>query len=311
MEGGEQGREAELAVPKLVPREPGNLGAGADRPPAASDLGPKGDGAGGPDALNLGNADHEGVQKPDAAAPPGDRRTRPWPTMSTAVANWLSTRTGKVVAGLGLVATVVTIVSGLVATAADTADLLSPQRTIPVAPSASSTTTAALASLAGSATECEQRSQLPGKVLEPSKAVVTLCISARGATEEWMADAGTSPRGIVAVRAAMYNTGGVRLENVVMRAQLPDTLTLVADSTTLYNAAYPTGYAASDELTGVGVNLGHYAPGVNAYLLFYVRAADAAVLQCGPNRDLLEVVAETDFGQSSGTSIITTEKYGC
>ncbi len=79
-----------------------------------------------------------------------------------------------------------------------------------------------------------------------------------------------------------HNTGGVKLDDVVVKDTLPAGVSYVAGSTTLYNANGTK--SVSDGVTTTGLNIGDYTPNSNAYLRFTAQIASNANLPiCGPN----------------------------
>ena len=107
------------------------------------------------------------------------------------------------------------------------------------------------------------------------------------------------------------NTGTIQQNNVVLKDILPKYLTLVKGSTVLYNATNPVskgGLKVSDNVTGVGINVGNYKPGADALLKFSATVASLDELECGTNTIKNTGRAETDNGSKEGVTTLTVNK---
>lgn len=81
------------------------------------------------------------------------------------------------------------------------------------------------------------------------------------------------------------NTGNIVEDGVTVRDTLPAGETYVNGSTTFGNSNYPNGKTASDNIAnGTGINIGSYAVGANAWVIFSAKVADNDDLpKCGDN----------------------------
>ncbi|MCA9336475.1 DUF11 domain-containing protein [Candidatus Saccharibacteria bacterium] len=105
------------------------------------------------------------------------------------------------------------------------------------------------------------------------------------------------------------NTGTTQQDNVTFHDKLPTNMTYVAGSTTYGNAKNPNGLKASDNITGAGINVGSYAPGANAWVIFSAKVAAKDALACGANT-LHNVASVTPAGQNpkEDSADVTTTK---
>lgn len=70
--------------------------------------------------------------------------------------------------------------------------------------------------------------------------------------------------------------------NVMIRNVIPASLQYVAGTTKLYNGLHNGDVIDQDAITTTGINIGNYAPGVNAYIRFRATVVKDN-LACGPN----------------------------
>lgn len=106
------------------------------------------------------------------------------------------------------------------------------------------------------------------------------------------------------------NTGEVQQNNVTFRDKLPAGLTYVAGSTVLGNSKTPKGAKVSDNLTtAAGINVGSYAKGANAWVIFSAKVAEKEQLACGANnlRNVAAVIPE-GAGQKEDDATVTVTK---
>ena len=114
---------------------------------------------------------------------------------------------------------------------------------------------------------------------------------------------------------AIHNTGDVELTNAVIKDTLPAGLTLVPGSTTLRANESTTEDPLSDDIFGVGFNLGTIGTGNTVYVTYKVKAGDD--FDCTGKELTNEVTLTYDSDQASGdsrkdTSTITVKKVdGC
>jgi len=98
---------------------------------------------------------------------------------------------------------------------------------------------------------------------------------------EYKENVTANPGDTLEYRIQYANTGSTRQEDVVVKDTLPAHVSYIAGSTTLKNAANPNSKAVSDNLTGVGINIGSYTAGSNAFLYFKGKVAAKNELTCG------------------------------
>lgn len=73
------------------------------------------------------------------------------------------------------------------------------------------------------------------------------------------------------------------LKNLTLRNILPTGLSYIDGSTRIYNTRHPQGVTLSDNIiTDMGVNIGDYAPGANAWIYF-----DAATSKMTSSRNVI------------------------
>ena len=70
-------------------------------------------------------------------------------------------------------------------------------------------------------------------------------------------------------RIGVSNMSSEMFKNLTLRNILPTGLSYISGSTQIYNAKHPKGVTLSDNIiTDMGVNIGDYAPGANAWIYF-------------------------------------------
>jgi len=107
-------------------------------------------------------------------------------------------------------------------------------------------------------------------------------------TDSWQRRIVVSPGDIVEYQIRFQNASNVTVENVQVRHILPDHLTYVAGSTTLFNTNHLYGVHIPDDatfigsnITNVGINIGSYLPGGDAFVRFQVQVARADIFCSG------------------------------
>ena len=100
---------------------------------------------------------------------------------------------------------------------------------------------------------------------------------------KWVENYSAQPGETVDYLLSYQNTGDTQQNNVTFRDTLPAHMNYVAGSAKFGNSQHPSGTPASDNVTGVGVNVGSYAAGANAWLIFSAKVAPVADLACGQN----------------------------
>lgn len=125
-------------------------------------------------------------------------------------------------------------------------------------------------------------------------------------TKTW-ADSIQAKRGdTVDYRLSYTNTGTTEQKNVVMKDVLPKGLAYVAGSTKIQNAGNPNGKTIEDGINAGGVNIGNYAPGANAFLVFSAKV-DADT--CAVITNI--AAAETNNGNQQDTAKVTIPGENC
>lgn len=106
------------------------------------------------------------------------------------------------------------------------------------------------------------------------------------------------------------NTGQTQQDNVTVRDTLPVGETYVTGSTTYGNSKYPSGVAASDNIAnGIGINIGSYAPGANAWVIFSAKIVDNDELAiCGDNKLVNKAKVTTGGGSIEDTADVVVPK---
>lgn len=105
------------------------------------------------------------------------------------------------------------------------------------------------------------------------------------------------------------NTSQVTMKDVVIKDVLPAGLTYVPGSSILANGNYPTGKTVSDNIvSSTGINIGTYAPSLNAWVRFSATVASSDKLVCGVNTLKNTAKVVTDYGNKSDDATVTVEK---
>lgn len=90
-----------------------------------------------------------------------------------------------------------------------------------------------------------------------------------GITDRWFDSTVVARGNDVEINVGYDNTGSVAQDNVVVKVAPDVGMSLIPGSTSLKNAANPNKLALrSNGVTSVGVNIGNYTPGSNAFLYF-------------------------------------------
>jgi len=102
---------------------------------------------------------------------------------------------------------------------------------------------------------------------------------------KWVESYTAAPGETVDFLLAYKNTGEAQHDNLIIRDVLPAGMTYVAGSTIYVNGSHPAGAKASDNVAnGKGINIGSYAPGATAIVVFSAKVADNEGLpNCGEN----------------------------
>lgn len=132
----------------------------------------------------------------------------------------------------------------------------------------------------------------------------------KSGTTTWSENVTVNPGEQVDYLITYENKGNTTQKNVVVKDQLPQGMTYVAGSTTLRNGNHPTGTKVSDNVvTSQGINIGDYAPGAVAYVMFNAKAvANDQLTVCGTNKLTNTAKVETDNGTKQDTADVTVNK---
>ncbi len=126
---------------------------------------------------------------------------------------------------------------------------------------------------------------------------------------KWVESYAAQPGETVDYLIQYKNTGDTQQDNVVVKDTLPAGETYVDGSSVLGNTKTPDGAKISDNVTKGGVNIGSYAAGANAWVIFSAKVADNDSLPtCGDNKLTNSATVETDSGSKSDTADVTTTK---
>ncbi len=113
---------------------------------------------------------------------------------------------------------------------------------------------------------------------------------------KWVKDYQAQPGETVDYLINYKNTGDIKQDNVTLKDTLPAGVSYVDGTTILHNSTTPNGTKSSDNITKVGINIGTYTPGANAWVTFSAKVAgNDNLAKCGPNT-LKNVVRTTASG---------------
>ena len=88
-------------------------------------------------------------------------------------------------------------------------------------------------------------------------------------------------------RIEVKNTGNATINNVAVKDTLPAGVSFIPGTVKIFNAGNAGGayIQDGDKLVTTGVNIGHYSPGSNAFVIFNAKvAANDQLPVCGPNK---------------------------
>lgn len=121
-----------------------------------------------------------------------------------------------------------------------------------------------------------------------------------------------APGDTLKYKISYKNNGNSRQEDVVIRDSLPNKMSLVPDSTYLYNATNPNGVLYnSNNITRGGIVIGDYGPGAIAYIVFQVKVPAADQLNCGSITFTNVGVAQPKGGNEYYDQAVTTVTKTC
>ncbi len=125
----------------------------------------------------------------------------------------------------------------------------------------------------------------------------------------WLESYTAKPGDTVDFVIRFANTGQTTLKDVTIKDVLPKGMTYVAGSTVLANGNFPSGKTVSDNVTGVGINIGTYMPGITAWVRFSAKiATNDKLAVCGLNTLKNIATAETDNGNKSDDALVVVTK---
>jgi len=129
-------------------------------------------------------------------------------------------------------------------------------------------------------------------------------------TTTWSKDVTVNPGEEVNYMISYKNTGQTVQKNVVVKDQLPQSMTYVAGSTLLKDGANPNGTKISDNVVASqGVNIGDYAPGAAAYIMFTAKAvSNDSLATCGLNDLTNTAKVITDNGTKQDSADVKVNK---
>ena len=103
-------------------------------------------------------------------------------------------------------------------------------------------------------------------------------------TTAWATSITAQPGQDVEYMISYKNTGNATQENVVVGDKLPEGVTYVPGTTKLANSSFPSGTAMPDGITTVGLVIGTYPAGINAFVKFEAKLPAEDKLACGANQ---------------------------
>lgn len=102
------------------------------------------------------------------------------------------------------------------------------------------------------------------------------------------------------------NTGSTRQNDVLIKDQLPQGMSYVANSTNLANSANPNGVKTDEGVTTTGLNVGNYNPKGSAYVKLSAKVGEE-LQACGVNELVNTATAITGNGKKSSTATVTVD----
>lgn len=136
---------------------------------------------------------------------------------------------------------------------------------------------------------------------------LTKMVSKKGA-DKWVENYNAQPGEEVDFLLSYQNTGSVNQNDVTFRDKLPTGLTYVKDSTYWNNASKKNVEASNNLTTGLGINVGSYAPKANAWTTFTAKVANKEALKCGKNVLTNTGSVTTGGFKKEDTATVTVEK---
>lgn len=122
----------------------------------------------------------------------------------------------------------------------------------------------------------------------------------------WQREINTSPSVGLQFVADYNNVGSVQQDNVTFRFELPPELVYQPGTTRLGNFFHPDGIQTNDIINGL--NVGSYAPGANAWILFSATLKDERAFLCDTRTLAPAVRVETDNGTKSAEVVLKVKR---
>ncbi|OYX52933.1 hypothetical protein B7Y92_04440 [Candidatus Saccharibacteria bacterium 32-50-13] len=132
-------------------------------------------------------------------------------------------------------------------------------------------------------------------------------VSKAGANK-WVEDYKAQPGEKVDFILSYKNIGEVQHNDVTFRDTLPSGLEYVPGSTTWSNASKQNVKTSDNLVNGTGINVGSYAPGANAYVIFSAKVTSADKLPCGTNKMINSAKVNTGGYSVTDTANVITDK---
>lgn len=152
--------------------------------------------------------------------------------------------------------------------------------------------------------DCDNFVTIQVKVVYDNEFTVTTQARILGSTDKtWRNTLDAKIGDKVEFQIAYTNTSLDTHNNVVIRDILPANLEYINGSTMLYNSNDPKGTRIIDDTitTEAGINIGHYAPGANAYIRFTAEVTDQTL---GYGYTTLVNWAQANAGNTDDTRVV-------
>jgi hypothetical protein len=112
----------------------------------------------------------------------------------------------------------------------------------------------------------------------------------KSSSDCWRNTLDVSPGDVFEILVNYTNSTVHRQNNVVLRAGLPASMSLIPDTTNIANANNPNGLKLNPKwVITDGVNIGNYSSNSNAWILYKFRLNGSATTQCGLNPYAVDV----------------------
>lgn len=141
-----------------------------------------------------------------------------------------------------------------------------------------------------------------------SKFTMSKMVSKHG-DNKWVESYAAQPGETVDYLVEYKNTGDAQQDDVTIRDTLPAGITYVNGSTVYGNALHTAGIKASDNIAnGVGINVGDYSAGANAWSIFSAKVPSVDQINCGINTLVNTAKVTTGGGSIEDTANVTVTK---